>query len=45
MEIEVKEYEEKGHIWIVRDIEDEAYKELVNRDLGTYLKNTKFFSK
>ena len=38
VEIEVKEYEGEGHIWIVNNVEEEAYKELVNRDLGKYLK-------
>ena len=37
--IELKEYEGEGHIWIVRDIKTEAYKNLVNRDLGMNLKN------
>ena len=30
VDIEVKEYEGKGHIWIVRDIKTDAYKDLVN---------------
>lgn len=36
--IELKEYEGEGHIWIVRDIKTEAYKQLVNRNLWRILK-------
>ena len=38
--IEIKEYEGKEHIWIVRDVKSNEYKELVNRNLKEGLKNT-----